>query len=141
LAAIMGRPKIAINWDTFEELCNIQCTAGEIASVMRISVDTLTRRTEEHYGTTFAETYNKYIEGGKACIRRMQFKLAKTNVGMAIWLGKQYLNQKDNLALTHASPEVIGHFERVMSQLAEQQRLHLDADKAIDVKQIDSDKR
>ena len=34
--------------------------------------------------------------GGKRSLRRYQFDLAKTNATMAIWLGKQWLNQTDN---------------------------------------------
>ena len=30
-------------------------------------------------------------------LRRKQWNLAKTNATMAIWLGKQYLGQKDNI--------------------------------------------
>lgn len=29
-------------------------------------------------------------------MRRYQFELAKKNANMAIWLGKQYLGQRDN---------------------------------------------
>lgn len=139
MSITMGRPKKAIDWAAFEEMCHIQCTQQEIASVMRIHVDTLRSKVEKHYGETFSIVYNKYIEGGKASLRRLQFKLARTNTGMAIWLGKQYLNQKDNIALTHASPEVIGHFERVMKQLAEQQRLYIEAENADLVKPGDKD--
>lgn len=125
-----GRPRLTINWDSFEEMCSIQCTAGEIASCLRISVDTLTRHVEKHYGTKFAETYKKYTEGGKASLRRMQFKLAKTQVGMAIWLGKQYLNQRDNVSLTQASPEIVKCFNDVMQQISREQKALANAEDA-----------
>lgn len=118
----IGRPRKEIDWDAFEELCHIQCTQGEIASVMRINVDTLRDNAVRHYGESFSAIYNKFSEGGKASLRRLQFKLAKTNAGMCIWLGKQYLNQRDNIAMTQASPEVVKCFEDVMSQITAKQK-------------------
>lgn len=91
-----GRPKAQINKDTFEELCNIQCTLEEIAGCFKVSVDTIERWCKREYGTIFAEVYKMYSAGGKASLRRTQFKLAESSSSMAIWLGKQYLGQKDN---------------------------------------------
>lgn len=34
---------------------------------------------------------------GRYPLRRSQFRLAEKNANMAIWLGKQYLNQKDKI--------------------------------------------
>ena len=34
-------------------------------------------------------------------LRRMQYKLAEKNTAMAIFLGKQYLGQKDNIEVEH----------------------------------------
>ena len=34
-------------------------------------------------------------------LRRTQFKLAEKNPTMAIWLGKQYLGQRDNIEVEH----------------------------------------
>jgi hypothetical protein len=57
-----------------------------------VSVDTLHRHPE------FAEVYKKGTEGGRKSLRRMQFESAtKGNVVMQIWLGKQYLGQRDKL--------------------------------------------
>lgn len=84
-----GRKKIEIDYDTVEKLAHIQCTKEEIASFLGCSVDTLDRRPE------FAEHYKKGLEGGKSSLRRIQFKLAEKNSAMAIFLGKQYLGQRD----------------------------------------------
>lgn len=120
--AVMGRPKAVIDWKLFEEACYIQCTQAEICSLVRVNTDTLSKHVVEHYGETYSEVYKKFSDGGKMSLRRMQFNLAKKNTGMAIWLGKQYLGQTESIALTHASPEVIGHFERVMKQIATAQK-------------------
>ena len=89
-----GRPKIQIDYNTVEKLADIQCTQEEIASFLGISVRTLQRDEE------FCRIYKKGQENGKMSLRRMQFKLAEKNPTMAIWLGKQYLGQKDTINTT-----------------------------------------
>lgn len=84
-----GRPRFIIDYDTVEKLAHIQCTYGEIASFLGCSVDKL-KHDEE-----FKHHYKKGAEGGKMSLRRAQFKLAEKNTSMAIFLGKQYLGQKD----------------------------------------------
>jgi AraC-like DNA-binding protein len=90
-----GRPKKEISQDIFESLCAIQCTETEICSVLECSEDTLNRWCRKTYGMTFAETFKNKSKRGKASLRRTQFKLAEKNAAMAIFLGKQYLGQKD----------------------------------------------
>jgi hypothetical protein len=84
-----------IDWELFEELCSLQCTQSEIASCLKIHVDTLRDRAVEHYEEDYATINKMYSEGGKCSLRRHQFIMSKTNVAMAIWLGKQWLGQKD----------------------------------------------
>ena len=91
----MSRPRIEIDQTTFEKLCGIQCTLEEIAGVLGCSEDTVERWCKRTYGETFAETYKKHSAKGKMSLRRYQFRLAEKNATMAIWLGKQYLGQKD----------------------------------------------
>ena len=91
----VGRPKIQIDYNTVEKLANIQCTQEEIASFLDISVRTLQRDEE------FCRIYKKGQENGKMSLRRMQYKLAEKNTAMAIFLGKQYLGQRDNIEVEH----------------------------------------
>ena len=94
--ATKGRPKKVLNdygIETIEKLSAMQCTDEEIAAVMDISVDTLTR---ECNAKSFADAKKRGKENGKASLRRLQYKQAeKGNVSMLIWLGKQYLGQRD----------------------------------------------
>ncbi len=93
-----GRPRKAISRDAFQKLCKMQCTEEEIAGFLDCSVDTLQRWVKDTYeGATFAEVYKKYAAGGRASLRRKQYKLAEHNATMAIWLGKQYLGQRDRI--------------------------------------------
>lgn len=90
----MARPKKEINYEIVEKLANIQCTQEEIATFLDLSVRTLQRDEE------FCRLYKKGQESGKMSLRRYQFKLAEKNASMAIFLGKQYLGQKDNVEIT-----------------------------------------
>lgn len=91
----MGRPKIELDYNLIEKLATIQCTQEEIASVVGVHRSTLLRDKE------FCNIYKKGQESGKMSLRRMQWKLAdKGNATMAIWLGKQYLGQKDKSELS-----------------------------------------
>lgn len=93
-----GRPKIELSpddWERAEKMAYIQCTGREIANVLQISYDTLERRIKEKGHPNFADWFDIHSAGGKMSLRRKQFKMAEHNASMAIWLGKQYLNQRD----------------------------------------------
>ena len=90
----MARPKKKIDYTAVEKLASIHCTQEEIANFLDISVRTLQRDAE------FCRIYKKGQETGKMTLRRYQFKLAEKNTSMAIWLGKQYLGQKEKIEYT-----------------------------------------
>lgn len=103
--AQMGRPRIEINKEEFEKLCALLCSEEEIASWFDVSVDTLCRWCKREYGVTFAEIYKTKSEKGRIALRRYQFKLAEKYPAMAIFLGKQYLGQRDNVDNTDGVDE------------------------------------
>ena len=90
-----GRPKKQIDYVTVEKLAKIQCTQEEIASFLGISSRTLLRDEK------FKELFAKGRENGKMSLRRIQWKHAEKSVPMAIWLGKQYLGQRDNIEVAN----------------------------------------
>ena len=92
-----GRPpKKEVDFLLIEQLCQIQCTGEEIAAVLQLDYDTVAARIKEKYNLSFSEYIKKHAAGGKASLRRMQWKAAKDgNVTAMIWLGKQYLGQTD----------------------------------------------
>lgn len=78
-------------------MCALHCTLAEIAGFFKCSEDTIERWCLRENKITFAEFYKKHSANGNISLRRMQFKAAeKGNVAMLIFLGKQYLGQKDN---------------------------------------------
>jgi len=94
----MGRPRINIDFEHFDKLCEIQCTLVEIAGFFGCSVDTIENRVKEVHKVTFSEYYKKKCQKGLISLRRKQFALAfNGNVTMCIFLGKQYLGQSDKV--------------------------------------------
>ena len=79
----------------FENLCRLMCTQQEIAGWFNVTPRTVQRWCKQTYGETFSAVYGRLSEGGKIALRRAQFQLAQTSPPMAVWLGKQYLNQRD----------------------------------------------
>jgi hypothetical protein len=84
-----GRPKKIIDYTLVDKLARIMATQEEIASFMDISLRCLQQDLE------FMRVYKKGLENGRMSLRRIQWKIAETNVGMAIFLGKNYLGQSD----------------------------------------------
>jgi len=96
-----GRPKIEWDekqWEQFQALCEIQCTAVEVCSVMGVCEETLNRLCEDQLGMRFSEYIKSESAGGRTSLRRMQWDAARQgNPTMLVWLGKQYLGQSDKL--------------------------------------------
>ena len=105
----MARPRIEIDSDQFKKLCSIQCTLSEIASWFKCSEDTIERWCQRELKMSFADAFKTWSADGKISLRRTQFKMAEHNVSMAIWLGKQYLGQKEQqeiIAYTNADDTI-----------------------------------
>jgi hypothetical protein len=92
----MARPRIEIDKEQFKKLCQIQCTLSEIASWFKCSEDTIERWCQREFKMHFAEAFKTYSADGKISLRRWTFRSVEAgNVSMQIWLGKQYLGQKE----------------------------------------------
>ena len=86
-----GRPRkpIKLSGEQIEQLASIGCTDEEIANLADVSELTLRRY--------FQPQLKKGRSMLRVRLRRQQIKMAldDNNVTMAIWLGKQYLGQRD----------------------------------------------
>jgi hypothetical protein len=79
-----------------EKLCQLSCTDEEIAAWFNTSVRTIERRRKE---PRFAEIMARGKARGRISVRRMQMKLLEQgNATMGVWLGKQLLGQRDQIA-------------------------------------------
>ena len=109
----MARPKIKLDYDAIKKLAYMQCTQSEIASFCECSVDTLSR------DKSFAEIYKQGQDNGRMSVRRWQFKSAEGgNTGMLIWLGKQYLGQRDATDITQSNrvdAETLREIEKIVN--------------------------
>jgi len=89
-----GRPRLTFDLRMVEDLGKIQSTHSELAAVLNVSIETVKRRLKED--PEFCAAYEKGLENGKSSLRRIQWKAALGgNTTMQIWLGKQYLGQRD----------------------------------------------
>jgi len=99
----IGRPVKEINLEELDKLCAMQCTEAEVAGWFGVSVDTIERRVIEMTGVGFAEYFKQKRGKGKVSLRRKQMQVALGgNPTMLIWLGKQYMDQKDKQEIEHS---------------------------------------
>lgn len=91
----MARPLAKIDQKQFEQLCGLQCTQEEICDWFDVCTDTLNSWCKRTYHKSFSEVFKQKRGRGKISLRRSQWKLAEKNTSMAIWLGKQYLGQRE----------------------------------------------
>ena len=82
-------------------LAGMQCTYEEIAAVFGIKKRQFIDRIQAEPG--LKEIIEDGWANGRASIRRQQLKLLmEGNATMAVWLGKQYLGQRDQSSIEHA---------------------------------------
>lgn len=96
----MARPRKEIDKKQFENLCALQCTEEEICDWFDICEDTLNSWCKRTYKKCFSEVFAQKRGVGRISLRRSQWRLAEKSATMAIFLGKQYLNQRDNVDVT-----------------------------------------
>ena len=102
----MARPKKEIDQIEFEKLCVLQCTEDEICDWFDVTDKTLTKWCKETFKKSFSDIFKVKKGKGKISLRRMQWKLAENNVAMAIFLGKQYLNQTDRKEIEFSDNQI-----------------------------------
>ena len=97
-----GRPLAEFDKKEFMNLVGLGCSQEEICWWFRdetgkpANVDTLSRWCKRTFDENFQEYYKK--NGGvamKITLRKNQMKLAEKSAAMAIFLGKNYLGQRD----------------------------------------------
>lgn len=93
----------SINLAELEKLAGMQCTDEEVAAWFGVSTRTIERRRKS---PVFAETMERGKAKGRISLRRSQLRiLEQGSAAMGIFLGKQYLGQRDQLDI--AAPEIV----------------------------------
>lgn len=114
----MGRPKKKIDKNEFEKLCGLQCTLLEMCAWFECCTDTLESWCKATYGRNFSEVFAEKRGLGKISLRRNQFRLAEKSASMAIWLGKQYLDQKEDTSTQESVEDKVERlFEAINGEL------------------------
>ncbi|RPH73871.1 hypothetical protein EHM76_04750, partial [bacterium] len=98
----MSRPEIPIDWKIVDELLACGCPGTEVAAVLGMHNETFYDRVQKKFGIGFTEYSSKKKATGEALIRKAQYDKAlglskKGDNTLLIWLGKQRLNQKENV--------------------------------------------
>lgn len=107
----MARPQKEIDKRQFENLCGLQCTKEEICGFFDVTDKTLESWCKRTYKAGFSEVFRQKRGNGKISLRRNQWRLSKKNASMAIWLGKQYLGQRDQPEDSTDTEDTDAYFE------------------------------
>lgn len=90
-------PEKVINLEQVLYWMELQATEEEIAGAFRVDPKTLDARLKESFGLGFSELKKRTSGKMKIAVRRYQFQQAEKNATMAIWLGKIWLGQKEEI--------------------------------------------
>lgn len=108
-----GRPRFNLDYQVIKKLCRLQCTGEEIASFLDISYTALEHNIKTDFGISLKDFIYINRQAGRVSLRRAQWLSAmQGNPTMLIWMGKQYLDQKEpntRLELTGAEGGPIEH--------------------------------
>ena len=109
--AKMGRPRI--EWDQnkvelFNALMGIPFSTEEnVADCLKVSVSSLQRFIKDTYDITFDKLKAQKREGMHLKLAGKQYEVAmKGSVPMLIWLGKQWLGQRDKFVDDDMAKEI-----------------------------------
>lgn len=113
-----SKPLTTKDFNKLISMIRIQCTQEECCNVLEMSDTTLNRRLKEMGYQNFEDLHRQFNSEGRMSLRRMQWQAAENgNASVLVWLGKQYLNQKDktNVEVTgEDGGAIISRIERVI---------------------------
>jgi len=93
----MARPLAIIDWKKVDQMCAMHCTGEEQAAVLNVDYDTLNAACKREQECCFSDYFKQKSSNGKMSLRRKQYTTAMDgNTTMLVWLGKNWLGQKDN---------------------------------------------
>lgn len=113
----MARPRKEIDQKQFENLCGLQCTKEEICGFFDVTDKTLESWCRRTYKKGFSEVFSQKRGKGKISLRRHQFRLAEKNANMAIFLGKNYLGQRDSFEVDNK--DALSKLDEVLKKLGD----------------------
>lgn len=118
-----GRPRASLDqdqWRSLDIMCNAGVPQADIAEAMRVDVKTLGAICQRDRGLTFSQYRQQKKGKGRAAIAAKQFQVAMSGqVAMLIWLGKQWLGQREPRLEADVRSTVVSHDEWI-AQLAKE---------------------
>lgn len=119
----MGRPVFELNDKDFDVAIQLPMIKADICLLMGgCSEDTIERYVKKRFKKTFAELQSERRQHFRKNILGKQYEMAmKGNVTLLIWLGKQYLGQKDKQEISgdEEQPLTISYLPRSKRELIE----------------------
>jgi hypothetical protein len=90
-------PHYKMDWVKVEKMLQAQCTQKEIASILGCTPETLAIHCKNDTGMTWGEFSQLHKGSGRSVLRQAQWDeaIVQRDKALLIFLGKQYLNQKD----------------------------------------------
>lgn len=116
---LMARTDVEISLKDVRKLARLQCTREEAAAFLGIRKQTFNTLIQNDERVRDAWEQGKQL--GKISLRRKQFKLADDSAPMAIFLGKQYLGQRE-IVTQEVSGRDGGPIEFDASELSQEER-------------------
>lgn len=110
-----------ITADSFERLCSYHCSKDELMDFFELSPALMEKWCKTTYELTFTAAHKKFTAKGNYNIRKAQYNAALNGNGaILIWLGKQYLNQRDNPEIeTNCEEMPLDELSKSLKDLAE----------------------
>ena len=96
-----ARKKVKLS--EIEKLGALQCTTNEAAAWLRIRRSTFESMLRKD--PQIREAWDRGQNRGNVSLRRIQRRLSRTNATMAIFLGKNYLKQREVVVSEHSGPD------------------------------------
>lgn len=121
----IGPPKKKVDWEVVDKMLKFQCSSTEIAGYFNIHRQTLYDKVSEEFDCTWTEYAASRQSCGLGLLRCTQFEKAfntysKANAQLLIWLGKQYLGQKDGVQ-TEIKQEEVDKMQAFFKMLSDSQ--------------------
>lgn len=107
-----------VDWDKVDNLIMAGCTITQVAASIGMDRDTLYKKCEKEKNTPLSAYHQSKREHGDGLLLAAQYQKAikDKNPTMLIWLGKQRLQQKENLE-DRVNKDIEKKFDDKMSQV------------------------
>lgn len=98
-----GPMPMEIDWNMLDAILQFKSPLRDAAEILGCSEDTIQNRIREKFDMTFMEYRDLKMSKVRYNLSMKQYEIAKNgNVTMLIWLGKQWLGQKEKQEIEHS---------------------------------------